>query len=139
MPVEDSPLPDCSARCWAVAVFLLAGLLVDCNFPHKIERLFYTGRKYLADERICVACFRKKNEDKGAYVVWMNTDENNGISDAEIPLPDNVSSFIKVETWIPELPSPEKLPSNIEYDQPRTQLPTSRYEKYIGGAVGHSK
>lgn len=103
------------------------------TFRTRLKGYVYTGRKYLADSRICVACFRKKNEDKGAYVVWMNTDENNGISDAEIPLPDNISSFIKVETWIPELRSPEKLPSNIEYDQPRTQLPTSRYEKYIGG------
>lgn len=103
------------------------------TFRTRLAGYVYTGRKYLEDERISVACFRKKNEEKGAYVVWMNTDENNGIGNAEIPLPDNITSFVKVETWIPELTSPEQLPADIEYDQPRTQLPTSRYEKYTGG------
>ncbi|OJV37017.1 MAG: hypothetical protein BGO29_02610 [Bacteroidales bacterium 36-12] len=123
------PLLNCGAFPISRAYWWIA------TFRNRLKGYVYTGNKYIdSDERIMVYCFRKPNENKGAYVVYLNDSQNTGVPNVEIPLPSSVTTVKKVTVFVPELVSPEALPSNIEYDQRRTQLPTSRREKYINGA-----
>lgn len=39
---------------------------------YRLKDYIHVGRKYLDDSKIMIFCFKKVNEDKGAYVVWYN-------------------------------------------------------------------
>ena len=106
------------------------------TYRHRLKGYVFTGMKYLnQDSRIMIFCFRKLNEDKGAYVAYFNDSQNTGVANVEIPMPSGLTTVTKVTVYVPELVSPEAIPSNwVEYDQCRTQLPTSRREKFIDGA-----
>lgn len=104
------------------------------TFRNRLKGYVYTGQKYLdTDSRIIVMCFRKKGEDKGAYVIYLNDDQNTGVPNVKVPLPDGSSSVTRVTTYCPEIPNPENLPANLEFDEPRTGFPTTRRERYVNG------
>lgn len=104
------------------------------TFRNRLKGYIYTGQKYLdTDSRIIVMCFRKLNEEKGAYIIYLNDSVNTGVPNVRIPLPEGLSQVVKVTTYVPTIPNPESMPSTFEFDQQRTGLPTTRKEKYING------
>lgn len=105
------------------------------TFRNRLKGYICIGRKYLdMDERIMVYCFRKPNEEKGAYVIYLNDNQNTGIPNVPIPVPEGVQNVTNVTVYMPDLVSPETIPGNwAEYDQLRTQFPTCRREKYVDG------
>lgn len=104
------------------------------TFRNRLKGYVYTGMRYIdTDNRIVVACFKKKDEDKGAYVVYLNDNQNMGVEGVEIPVPAGVLSYEHVTVYVPEIPNPENVPSSLGWDKERTGLPTSRKEKYVGG------
>ncbi len=121
--------------------FLTNGCYPICNtfwwvatFRNRLKGYIYTGQKYLdTDSRIIVMCFRKLNEEKGAYIIYLNDSVNTGVPNVRIPLPERLSQVVKVTTYVPAIPNPESMPSTFEFDQQRTGLPTTRKEKYING------
>lgn len=104
------------------------------TFRNRLKGYVYTGMRYMdTDDRIVVACFKKRDEDKGAYVIYLNDSQNTGVEGVEIPVPAGVPSYRHVTVHVPEIPNPETVPSSLGWDKERTGLPTSRKEKYIGG------
>lgn len=102
----------------------------------RLKGYVFTGFKSVGqDARIVVACFKKKDGDgKGAYVVYLNDSRNTGVAGVEIPLPEGVSSYTRVTTYVPEIPNPQDVPSSLGTDKLRTGLPAARKERYVGGA-----
>jgi len=100
---------------------------------NRLKDYIFVGRKYLSDPKIMVFCFKKLNEDKGAYVIWYNDIQNTGVTDIEIPVPDSVSTVKKVTTYVPELPNPENVPNTLGFDLNRTGLTCARHEIYHNG------
>lgn len=80
----------------------------------RLKGYVFTGFKSVGqDARIVVACFKKKDGDgKGAYVVYLNDSRNTGVAGVEIPLPEGVSSYTRVTTYVPEIPNPRDVPSS---------------------------
>lgn len=102
---------------------------------NRLRGYVYTGMKYIGtDERIVIACFKKQGEDKGAYVVYLNDNQNTGVTDVEIPVPTGIDNVQHVTVYVPNIPNPQDVPNNIGFDQKRTGLPTSRKERYENGA-----
>jgi len=100
---------------------------------NRLKDYIYTGRKYMDNNKIMIFCFKKLNEDKGAYVVWYNDIENTGVANVEITVPEGVTAVKKVTTYVPEIPSPEDVPSNVGFDLNRTGLACARHEIYKNG------
>lgn len=101
----------------------------------RLKGYVYTGMKYIdTDERIVIACFKKQGEDKGAYVVYLNDNQNTGVAGVEIPVPSSVDHVKHVTVYVPNIPNPQDVPGNLGFDQKRTGLPTSRKERYENGA-----
>ena len=104
------------------------------TFRNRLKGYVYTGMRYIdTDDRIVVACFKKKDGNKGAYVVYYNDSRNTGVEGVEIPVPPGVSSYTRVTVYVPEIPNPETVPSTLGWDKERTGLPTSRKERYVNG------
>lgn len=61
-------------------------------------------------------------------MIYLNDDQNTGVPNVKVPLPDGSSSVTRVTTYCPEIPNPENLPANLEFDEPRTGFPTTRRE-----------
>ncbi len=97
------------------------------------DYIFIGTKKYENDEKVMIYCFRKKNEDKGAYVVYYNDYTNNGRPNVEIDIPLIANSATLHTQYIPSIPNPQKVPNKLGLDQYRTGLPTTRKEKYING------
>ena len=101
---------------------------------NRLKGYIYTGMKYInTDERIVVACFKKQDEDKGAYVVYLNDNRNTGIAGVEIPVPEGVGSVRHVTVHIPDIPNPQNVPGDLGNDHARTGLPGARHERYVNG------
>lgn len=83
--------------------------------------------------RIVVACFKKQGEDKGAYAVYLNDNKNTGVEGVEIPVPSGVDLVKHVTVYVPNIPNPQDVPSDLGWDQRRSGLPTSRKERYVNG------
>lgn len=97
------------------------------------DYIFLGIKKYDYGEKVMIYCFRKKNEEKGAYVVYYNDDQNNGIANVQLELPQNTTIATLHTQYIPKLPDPTKISNRLGTDQLRTGLPTTRKEKYING------
>jgi len=83
----------------------------------KLKGYIFLGTKTIAtDSRIVVACFKKQNEDKGAYIVYLNDNQNTGIQNINIPLPDGVTNYDRVTVYVPEIPNPENVPNTLGSD-----------------------
>lgn len=100
----------------------------------RLKDYVYTGAKYVTDTKVVIACFKKKEEDKGAYVVYYDDSTNSGVAGVEISVPDSVTNVRKVSVYVPEIPNPENVPSSLGNDRGRIGLPTSRKEKYVSGS-----
>lgn len=100
---------------------------------YRLKDYIYAGRKYLDDSKIMIFCFKKVNEDKGAYVVWYNDRINTGVANVEIPLPAGISKVTHVTNYVPDIANPETVPSGLGNDESRTGLPAARHERYQGG------
>ncbi len=101
---------------------------------NRLKGYVYTGRKYIGtDEKVMVYCFKKENEDKGAYVVYYNDSQNTGAANVEIPVPEGVAQVRRVTTHVPEIANPENVPATAGYDRDRTGLPCARHERYVNG------
>lgn len=99
---------------------------------NRLKGYVFTGMKYVAtDSRIVVACFRKQNEEKGAYVVYLNDSQNTGVAGVGIPVPDGVAYVRHVTTYIPDIANPQSV--DIGYDHARTGLAGARHERYANG------
>lgn len=104
------------------------------TFRNRLKGYVYTGMKYIGgDERIVVACFKKQGEDKGAYAVYLNDNKNTGVEGVEIPVPSGVDLVKHVTVYVPNIPNPQDVPSDLGWDQRRSGLPTSRKERYVNG------
>lgn len=101
---------------------------------NRLKDFVFIGMKSLVDNpNVVVACFRKLNENKGAYVVYLNSDTNDGLKNVHIPLPSDVTTVTNVTMYIPEIPNPELVPNDLANDQARTGLPCARHEIYTSG------
>ena len=67
------------------------------------DYIFLGTKKYNADEKVMIYCFRKKNEEKGAYVIYYNDDQNNGIANVQLELPQNAITATLHTQYIPKL------------------------------------
>ena len=70
------------------------------------DYIFIGTKKYENDEKVMIYCFRKKNEDKGAYVVYYNDYTNNGRPNVEIDIPLIANSATLHTQYIPSIPNP---------------------------------
>ena len=109
---------------WYIALF--RNLLGDCEFLGKLE--------YTPDPKVMIYAFKKKNEEKGFYVVYYNDNQNNGLANVQIELPSQNTTANIYKEYIPKLVNPNVLNNDLGNDQLRTGLPTSRREKYINGS-----
>ncbi len=103
------------------------------TFRSRVKGYIFTGMKYLADPKIVIACFKKLEEDKGAYVVYYNDSVNTGVENVSIPVPEPATSVTRVDVYLPRIPDPRNVPATLGTDELRTGIPTTRKEKYTGG------
>lgn len=104
------------------------------TFRNRLKGYVYTGMRHVdTDSRIVIACFKERDGDRGAYVVYLNDSQNTGVEGVGIPVPAGVSSYRHVTVHVPEIPNPEDVPSTLGWDKERTGLPTSRKERYVNG------
>ena len=104
------------------------------TFRNRLKGYVYTGMRHVdTDSRIVIACFKERDGDRGAYVVYLNDSQNTGVEGVGIPVPAGVSSYGHVTVHVPEIPNPEDVPSTLGWDKERTGLPTSRKERYVNG------
>lgn len=94
-------------------------------FRRRLKDYKMIGRKYLSDSKIIVYCFKKDNEDKGAYVIYYNDKINTGAANISIPLPSGISQVKKIKRYIPKLPDPRTVPENYGTDYNRTGFATT--------------
>lgn len=100
----------------------------------RLKGYVFTGMKHIdLDQRIVVACFKKQGEDKGAYVVYLNDNQNTGVPGVEIPVPEGVNDVQHVTVYVPEICNPQDVPGNLGNDHARTGLPGARHERYVNG------
>ena len=97
------------------------------------DYVFLGTKKYDQDDKVLIYVFRKKDEDKGAYVVYYNDDTNNGLENVTLDIPESATTATLHTQYIPKLPDPSKISNRLGTDQFRTGLPTTRKEKYING------
>lgn len=96
------------------------------TFRNRLKGYVFTGfKEYPGDSRVVIACFRKINEEKGAYVIYLNDKENDAVINANIPVPSTITSVKKVSVYLPSIPDPRNVPSTLGIDRNRTGLPTS--------------
>lgn len=104
------------------------------TFRNRLKGYVYTGMRHVdTDSRIVIACFKERDGDRGAYVVYLNDSQNTGVEGVGIPVPAGVSSYRHVTVHVPEIPNPEDVPNTLGWDKERTGLPTSRKERYVNG------
>ena len=70
------------------------------------DYVFLGTKKYDQDDKVLIYVFRKKDEDKGAYVVYYNDDTNNGLENVTLDIPESATTATLHTQYIPKLPDP---------------------------------
>jgi hypothetical protein len=85
------------------------------TFRNTLKDYYFIGwHKLDTDSKIKIACFKKKgDESKGAYVIYYDTSDNDGVHNVEIPVPSNVDKVTHVTTYVPELVDPTTVPQDV--------------------------
>lgn len=103
-------------------------------FRYRLKDYIYIGSKTHSDsDKIKIACFKHKTEEKGAYVIYYNDSQNTGITNVTIDVPSSNDTVQKVTVNIPKIINPLTVPVNLADDERRTGMPTSRHERYTNG------
>ena len=103
-------------------------------FRYRLKDYIYIGSKTHSDsDKIKIACFKHKTEEKGAYVIYYNDSQNTGITNVTIDVPSSNDTVQKVTVNIPKIINPLIVPVNLADDERRTGMPTSRHERYTNG------
>lgn len=106
------------------------------TFRNRLKDYIYTGMKKLPgiDEKVTIACFKHKDLDKGAYMIWYEDSQNTGAPNVSIPIPEGITNVTNVSVYIPKITDPRTVPANVGNDQNRTGMATARHETYTNGS-----
>lgn len=97
------------------------------TFRNRLEDYEYIGTKISEkDDKIMIFCFRKKNENKGAYVIYYDDSRNMGIPNVSVSIPEEAKDVVAIEMYIPELPDPSSVPDSLGKIATRAGMPTTR-------------
>lgn len=107
------------------------------TFRNRLKGYIYTGMLDTGNDEIHIYCFKKPNEQKGAYVVYHaipsdSAEYNTGAANVQIPVPSSVESATAISYYIPKIQNPFEVPGDLGVDFWRTGLPTSRREEWDG-------
>lgn len=100
---------------------------------NRLKGYIYIGQQVKSDEKIIVYCFKKKGEDKAAYVVYYNDNQNTGVKDVSLDFPEGVTKVTKVNVYLPTIPNPENVPIDMGIEAKRTGLPDAIHKTYTNG------
>ena len=97
------------------------------TFRNTLKGYVFIGfKKSEVSDLIKIACFRKVGENKGAYVVYLNSEINNAFIGQELLFPESVITTKKVTTYLPKLPNPNNIPAS------ERQNPGPQYYPIVG-------
>lgn len=91
------------------------------------------------DSRIVIACFKERDGDRGAYVVYLNDSQNTGVEGVGIPVPAGVSSYRHVTVHVPEIPNPEDVPEHAGMGQGTYRIADFPQGEICQRGMGRSK